>query len=230
MTMYIWDLSAGYLGREQLAAEHDLLHRLAATLRDGSESAAGQMELLRWGGYQPVFYLRHQLLMAEMELRGDRHNTPFDQEGEESVWPVQYLQSPGKQFELLGEEVGGGDARIPLPGNAQQLWAQHKYSVMARDANLYRALGPGVAQGRWHDDFAGLAQLLVDALRQPPAIGQLRNALQHMWGHVSSGGEAMPKSDGALMRRIQQKAYEQQERYLLESTALSELAIWTGEG
>ncbi len=222
--MRIWDVNAGYLTNEQLQAEHALLHRLAE-VRQGEASDTVEAELLQWMGHQPVLWLRHQLLVAEMSVRGEAHYTPLMQESEDSVWPVQYLYTPGVQFEML-RQTKGEKGRIPLPANTQRLWAQHKYSVMARDPNLYKALGPGVAHGRWRDNFPGLAQLLVDTLRQPPQLGRLRNALLHMWGHVSSGGEALPASDDELLVRIQQKAHAQQERYLLESTALSELAVW----
>jgi len=224
MTMRIWDVNAGYLTNEQLHAEHALLHRLAGVRQGDADT-----ELLQWMGHQPVLWLRHQLLVAEMAVRGEAHDTPLAQENEDSLWPVQYLHTPGLQFELLGREKAQ-DARIPLPGTPQRLWAQHKYSVMARDPNLYKALGPGVAHGRWRDDFPGLAQVLVDALRQPPQVGRLRNALQHMWGHLAGGGEAMPADDGELLLRIQQQAHARQERYLLESTALSELAVWVRPG
>lgn len=229
MSMYIWDVNAGYLGHRQLLAEHEQLHRLAMLLTDDAAAITADAELAPWAGHQPVLYLRHQLLVAEMTLRGDVHDTPLLQESEDSFWPVRYIHAPGKQFELLGDETDE-ERRIPLPDNTQKLWAQHKYSVMARDPNLYKALGPGVAHGRWRDDFISLAQLLVDTLRQPPMVGQLRNALQHMWGHISSGGEALPASDGELLLRIQQQAIAQKERYLLESTALSELAVWLRPG
>ena len=74
------------------------------------------------------------------------------------------MTPPGEQFALLRGKYEGREAgRIPLPGNAQQLWAQHKYSVMARDVQLYREVGRALASPESPPDkvFAELAALLA---------------------------------------------------------------------
>jgi len=67
---------------------------------------------------------------------------------------------------------------------------------------------------------------MVQSMRLPPHAGRLRNALNHMWGYVSDAAERMPEQEHALLELICQQAAVQQKRYLLESTALSELGIW----
>ena len=74
---------------------------------------------------------------------------------------------------------------------------------------------------------------MIETMRPEPQNGRLRNALNHMWGYVSDSQHHMPEQDGELMQLIRQQAIVQQKRYLLESTALSELSIWipaTGTG
>jgi uncharacterized protein YbgA (DUF1722 family) len=131
-------------------------------------------------------------------------------------------------LELLGEKYAadGRSGRIPLAKNTQQLWAQHKYSVMASDPKLYSELGGEVAHGKYADDMEGLALLLTQTIRIRPTEGRLRNALLHMWGYFSEDG-AQPAEDNAeLIGQIQRLAVEQEQSYLLASTALSGLAVW----
>ena len=118
-----------------------------------------------------------------------------------------------------------------MPKSAQQLWSQHKYSTLARDVDLYRKLGRDLSEMKPHDDFSALAKMLTELLRTPPPVGGLRNALQHMWGHVSGFPNA-PKGEveswplHGLLKEIQRHALKNQEPYLLSSTALSELMAW----
>jgi hypothetical protein len=119
--------------------------------------------------------------------------------------------------------------RIPLPQNAQQLWAHHKYSVMARDTELYNSIGPEAARRKGRDYFEGLALTLVGALRAIPSQGGLLNALQHMWGYVSSLGSetnSPPGDPKGLIAEIQRSTLLNHVHYLLESTALTDLAYW----
>jgi len=143
-------------------------------------------------------------------------------------WPETYIDEPHRQFELLrGKYADGRSGRIPLPENTQALWAQHKYSVMARDPALYAEIGPAVAHGAFRSEMEALSLLLVRVLRQAPEAGRLINALQHMWGHVSrDAGVPMPTEPHALLAAIRREAESQGNAYLLHSTALSELGIW----
>jgi len=224
----IWDLHPGYLARQQLLGEHSELHGLYNILSQSKQGYARHPETRRWVGHLPALVLRHALLQAEMQLRGYRHHSPLTAESRAVDWPAVYVDTPGRQLEILaGKYVGDGrSGRIPLPQNAQELWAQHKYSVMAHAPDLYAELGSQLASGGYRHDLPGLAQLLVEALRRPVSSGRLLNALQHMWGHVNEGDAPMAAEPAALLAEIQRQAVAQKEPYLLHSTALSELAVW----
>ena len=116
--------------------------------------------------------------------------------------------------------------RIPLPKNNFDLWAYHKYSVMARDVEAYRQIGPGVASGEF--TFEALCLILVEILRKPPGQGCLVNALDHMGGYVSGYGSISPNQPGPArkFREIQRLALAHKTRYLCRSTAIGELGAW----
>jgi len=162
-----------------------------------------------------------------MGLRGYNDKTPLPVEGE-VIWPEVWIDLPHRQVELLRGKYAADDrsGRIPLPRNTQELWAQHKYSVMASDPKLYKELGGEVAHGKFSDDIEGLALLLTTTIRIRPTAGRLRNALLHMWGYVSEEGMQPAASDAKLLMDIQALALEQERDYLLASTALSGLAVW----
>ena len=122
------------------------------------------------------------------------------------------------------------DGRIPPPTSAQQLWAHHKYSVMARDPQLYREIGRRVSAMRPRSGFSALALELSTILRETPNDARLVNALEHMWGYVRDVAtqderDAAARDAAGLMRSIQTAAVRSAEPYLMASTALSELAI-----
>jgi hypothetical protein len=80
-------------------------------------------------------------------------------------------------------------------------------------------------------DFSELAKMVTELLRKAPSIGGLRNALHHMWGHVSDysytlkGGVEL-WSLSRLMEEIQLHSLASKDPYLTSSTALSELKAW----
>ena len=58
---------------------------------------------------------------------------------------IHFIDTPDKQFSILEKKyISLQKGRIPLPINAQQLWAQHKYSIMARDIASYKKIGAWV--------------------------------------------------------------------------------------
>lgn len=230
--MRIWDVNPGYLNRQSLLGEHRELHGIVSILANGKTGYARHPETLRWIGFGWALRQRHALLAAEMALRGYTDRSPVALEENPGRWPEGYIDVPGRQFKLLGEKYRDKEpGRIPLPRNAQELWAQHKYSVLARDVALYHRVGKAVADMPPGGAFAELAMTLTAQLRQPPTAGGLRNALQHMWGHVSSAGDAAPGDLAAwpsprLLADIQDRALANHEPYLVASTALSELGAW----
>lgn len=226
--MRIWDLDPGYLARQQLLGEHRELHGLYNILTQGKKGYARHPETLRRVGFVDALCLRHQALASEMALRGYTDRSPLPEAAPTSPAPTQQIDPPGAQFRLLADKyaLDNRSGRIPLPRNSQELWAQHKYSLMAHDPAGYKAIGPEVAHGRYRDDFDGLAQRLVASLRTPPQQGHLFNALQHMWGYLKDAGKP-PGDPGEMLAIIRRESAAQQITYLQRSTALGELLLWT---
>lgn len=230
--MRVWDISPGYLNRQSLLGEHRELHGIVSIIVNRKKGYAKHPETLRWAGYGWALKQRHRLLAAEMTLRGFTDRSPVFTRAKKGMWPETYVDQPFRQFQLLGSKYRNkSQGRIPLPKNAQQLWRHHKYSVLARDVNLYKKMGRDVSGVKPHHDFAELATFYTELLRQPPSIGGLRNALQHMWGYVSDfphplKGNIASWSLNRLLAEIQRRCMASENSYLMSSTALSELKVW----
>lgn len=230
--MRIWDINPGYLNRQSLLGEHRELHGIVSILQNNKAGYSRHPETLRWKGFGWALRKRHQLLACEMALRGYVDRSSVRTLSNNGVWPTTYIDWPVVQLGLLRDKYAHKEqGRIPLPKTAQQLWSQHKYSVLARDTDAYRELGRLVAAMGPLDDYSGVAAQLVALLRQPPSEGGIRNALQHMWGHVSSQyegskGEVVSWHTGKLLHEIQNLAMAGRDAYLTSSTALSELCAW----
>lgn len=233
--MRIWDINPGYLNRLSLLGEHRELHGIASILTNGKKGYANHPETVRWIGFTWALRQRHQLLSAEMALRGFNDQTPLAKCGQQDRWPDSYIDEPFQQLQILtAKYLGKEQGRIPLPQTAQQLWSQHKYSVLARDVTLYKKLGPEVAAIAPKASFAALANLLTTQLRRRPTEGGLKNALQHMWGYLA---DDPPRQKGTveawslehLLSEVQQRTLAVDQPYLLASTALSELKVWLPE-
>lgn len=225
--MRIWDIDPGFLNDQSLLGEHRELHGIFSILIHGKKGYSRHPETLRWQGHLPALAVRHGLLVAEMGLRSFRHHSPLPIQSEVVVWPEGHIDLPDRQYAILQDKYRDKKpGRIPLPSNVQQLWAYHKYSVMARSPEEYRRIGPLVAAGRL--TLPALAGELVTLLRIPPTPGRLRNALEHLWGYVSEYTDLTPDPADQLpmLREIGRLAKEHQVQYLLESTALGELLCW----
>lgn len=233
--MRIWDLHPGYLNRQSLLGEHRELHGMVSIIVNHKKGYERHPETLRWMDFGWALEKRHQLLAAEMKLRGYDDTSPVRIQKNKGLWPDTFIDEPDTQIRLLGEKYRNKEpGRIPLPQNAQQMWRQHKYAIMARSVLLYKTIGKDVARLGPRDDFSDLARLLVETLRIPPAQGGIQNALQHMWGYVSDRYEGPRQavsgwSLNALLDRIQDLTLTHRQPYLMESVALSELAVWIGD-
>ena len=227
--MRIWDLNPGYLNRGSLLGEHRELHGILNILTLGKRGYSRHPETLRWKGHLEALKARHELLVSEMHLRGYQHHSPVTIEGP-PAWPVAYIDPPGEQFEILACKYTDKEpGRVPLPRNVQELWAQHKYSVMARDPQRYRQIGRSLVGSDDRSSMADLVAELVHTLRRQPPAGRLTNALQHLWGYVSHYEEAEPgpSTDPAvLMAAVRELTIRHSVTYLLHSTALSDLDAW----
>lgn len=228
--MRIWDISPAYLNRQSLLGEHRELHGIVSIIVNGKSGYARHPETMRWAEYGWALGMRHRQLACEMELRGYTDRSPVDTRSREGQWPDTYIDPPGVQFSLLKQKYAGKEeGRIPLPENSQQLWAQHKYSVLARSPERYRRIGQDVAKARL--GFDELALQLTGILREPPSEGGVRNAVQHMWGYVSDAANSA-RSDMTswslvrLLSETQKGAKDNRVSYLTHSTALSELMVW----
>jgi hypothetical protein len=165
-----------------------------------------------------------------MRLRGYRHHSPVTVESP-PIWPSKFIDLPDEQFEILARKYADKESgRIPLPRNVQELWAQHKYSVMARDPERYRQIGHSLAGGGDGTSMAELAAEMVDTLRRRPAAGRLTNALHHLWGYVrryqEEAGLGQEADPALLMAAVRELTTRHSVTYLLHSTALSDLDTW----
>jgi hypothetical protein len=226
----VWDLNPGYLNRQSLLGEHREIHAVFSIIENHKRGYARHPETLRWVERLPALAHRHHLVVSEMQLRGYQHHSPVTQ-SQEPVWPETYVDPPGAQFAILETKYRDREpGRIPLPRNPQQLWAQHKYSVLARDPEAYRRLGRTLARPDSELSIEGLAAELVGYLRERPPEGRLMNALQHLWGYVSDMRDEaegdVPDSPPGLIGAVRRLSVQHQIGYLLESTALSDLHTW----
>jgi hypothetical protein len=230
--MRVWDLPAGYLNRQSLLGEHRELHGIYSIITKSKAGYANHPETLRWVRTLSGLAMRHRQLAAEMFLRGYVDRTPIRVTLSRVKWPGVFVTEPSDQVTLLRTKyVGKEKGRIPLPRSAQELWAHHKYSVMARSPETYRTMGRAVARMQRGADLSMLTTDLVWILRDRPDEGRLTNALEHMWGHVREhatpdGLTVARTSLSQLLASTQQLARRIREPFLLSSTALSELAMF----
>jgi hypothetical protein len=230
--MRIWDINPGYLNRQSLLGEHRELHGIVSIIRDNKKGYSRHPETLRWVGYGWALKQRHKLLVAEMNLRDYVDRSPVLLRSKPEVWPECYIDSPSNQFTILGRKYKNiENGRIALPKNAQHLWAQHKYSVMARDISAYKDIGKWVTTKSGSKDLGNVALEVTMLLRASPEPGLVENTLLHMWGYVSkyeslSGKELDSLSMKALLSKIQKLSLANNVKYLTESTSLSELDAW----
>nr|WP_319495504.1 DUF1722 domain-containing protein [uncultured Desulfobacter sp.] len=230
--MRIWDLHPGYFNQDSLLGEHRQLHDMVSIIVNRKKDDVRGPETLRWMEFGWALNKRHQLLAAEMKLRGYDDTSPVRTRKNKGVWPDTFIDEPYVQIRLLREKYRDREpGRIPLPQNAQQMWRQYKYAVMARSVSLYKKIGGDAACMGPRDDFSDLARLLVETLRTPPCQGGLKNTLQHMWGYVSdryAGPRDLVSSWSleTLLDHIQDLTLRLRQSYLMESVALSELAVW----
>ncbi|MDH5765346.1 MAG: DUF1722 domain-containing protein [Gammaproteobacteria bacterium] len=230
--MRIWDINPGYLNRQSLLGEHRELHGIVSIIKNNKKGYSKHPETLRWVGHGWALKQRHKLLVAEMNLRGYIDRSPVSLRSNFNAWPEAFIDTPADQFKILAKKYQSIDqGRIPLPVNAQQLWAQHKYSVMARDLSAYKNIGRWVASQQGKHALDDVAQELVRIMQMPPARHLVQNTLLHMWGYVSgytntNNHDVQSMSSKKLLKRIRQLVIENKEPYLHASTALGELSGW----
>lgn len=230
--MRIWDINPGYLNDQSLLGEHRELHGIVSIISNNKKGYSRHPETLRWKGFGWALKQRHELLKAEMSLRGFSDRTPVRLRSNNDKWPDIFIDNPGHQYSLLKEKyVKKKQGRIPFPKNTQELWAQHKYSVLARDPGLYKSIGITAAGLKRFERFDELSDNLVSILRTRTPHPRVMNSLQHMWGYVSeysvnSSTEKIISDPKLLLMEIQILSKKHNIKYLLHSTALSEIGAW----
>jgi uncharacterized protein YbgA (DUF1722 family) len=219
----LWDIDAGYLTPTQL---NEQLQYLGEVLKE--TAAAGSSKLpARWRGYRDALVVRYNQLMAEQALRQSGPPTFLAHPEDALLWPVNFEESPNAQLATLRDfNTRGQRGRIGAPNSEHELWAHYKYSMLARNQEVYRHFGQLVATRAIQREE--LALDLVNSTRVMPTLGGLRNAVFHMWGYVSAHSAHNPNQCDlhTLMREVQQLAQAHKVTYLLNSTALGDLAYW----
>lgn len=230
--MRIWDIHPGYLNRQSLLGEHREIHGLFLVVHENKKGYSRHPETLRWVGKLTALKQRHDLLVAEMTLRGYNHHSPMPWVADEKN-QKDYIDLPYRQFEILREKYRQREpGRIPLPRNSQELWAQHKYSILSRDPDYYKAIGPRLSQHPGVELTGELSLEFVQCLTVAPTAGRLLNGLLHMWGYVSRyvRSPQPPGNMKQLLDEICRLAILHKKTYLLHSTALSDLALYVNAG
>ncbi len=228
--MRIWDIDPGYLNRQSLLGEHRELHGMVSIFVNRKEGYSRHPETKRWEGYGWALKYRHRQLSCEMALRGYIDRSPVRTRSSPGLWPDNYIDSPAEQYRILEKKYADREpGRISLPKSVEQLWNQHKYSILARDPELYKEIGSNVAVT--NVQFEDLSELLVEKLRDIPEPGTTRNAVLHMWDYVSGPeGDKRILPDSLttlkLLSIVQQRSMKRNVSYLINSTALSELMVW----
>jgi len=225
--MRIWDIDPGFLNTQSLLGEHRELHGIHSIISKGKFGYSRHPETLRWVSHLPALVVRHELLVEEMKLRGFNHHSPLDRAESDIKWPSTFIDQPAAQYGILhAKYVEKKPGRIPLPRNIQDLWASHKYSVMARDPATYKKYGQLVASGEI--SFDECSEKLVLLMRIPPTSGRLKNAISHMWGYVADHSQFHPEelTNSELLQEIQEKSQKYHVNYMLRSTGLVELMFW----
>lgn len=231
--MRIWDVNPGYLNRQSLLGEHRELHAIVSIIQHNKKGYSRHPETLRWKGFGWALSQRHRLLATEMNLRGLTDRSPAVIKTQPQKWPQVFVDSPAAQFSILKKKyINKEQGRIPLPKNVQQLWAQHHYSVMARDDAEYKYIGGWVTSRKSGKGINEIYPELVSLLRCPPVEANLRNTLDQMWNYVCAYAPHLAtvmekKSSRHLLKQLQRTALLHDITCLTASTALGELPAWT---
>ncbi len=235
--MRVWDIHPGYLTRGNLLGQHAEIHALYTVLTGQGSGYRQHPETLRWQGRLQQLPRRHDNTVAEMKLRGYNHNSPLPPtEAEPLRGQLSYVDGPTVQMGLLDEKnrTRGVEGRITLPRRGSELWAQHKYSVMARGYNHYKEIQQFMGN-RKDLPIAQEEDLLACILSKmdlPVVAGALKNTLDHLWGYFKH--RATPEEqqryksrcdgeNGETIVWLYSLAVKYHESYLLQSTIFGDV-------
>ncbi len=110
--MRIWDLSPRLLCKRHLLGEHRELHAVWTILTENKKGYRNHPETKRWVGKLKALYLRHELLVSEMEKRSYKHTSNLSVDrAVGSEYQRSFVDTPEVQLELLKKKV----CDCPLP-------------------------------------------------------------------------------------------------------------------
>jgi len=76
--MRIWEINPKHLCRNHLLGEHAELHAIWSVIINNKKGFKNHPEVNRWRGKLRALYMRHNLLVKEMEKRGYGHHSPLN--------------------------------------------------------------------------------------------------------------------------------------------------------
>ncbi|MFA4933894.1 MAG: pyrimidine dimer DNA glycosylase/endonuclease V [Candidatus Omnitrophota bacterium] len=100
--MRIWDIPPKKLCRNHLLGEHRELHAIWSILTKNKKGYSMHPETLRWKGKLAALYLRHKVLIKEMEDRGYSHRSKLDNKYAVGIKKQSvFIDSPKRQVKIL---------------------------------------------------------------------------------------------------------------------------------
>lgn len=106
--MRIWDIPQEKLCRQHLLGEHRELHAIWSVLTKGKRGYSRHPETMRWRGKLRALYLRHAVIVNEMERRGYKHQSVLDKRmasGRRSQ--TDFVNSRKEQLRILKDKKCG---------------------------------------------------------------------------------------------------------------------------
>ncbi len=76
--MRVWDIKPRSLCRQHLLGEHREIHAIWSVITKSRKGYSNHPETLRWRGKLKALYLRHELLVNEIERRKYKHKSPLN--------------------------------------------------------------------------------------------------------------------------------------------------------
>ncbi|MGM0688075.1 MAG: DUF1722 domain-containing protein [Bacillota bacterium] len=203
--MRVWDLHPGYLSRQSLLGQHAEIHALFTILGSGKKGYSLHPETLRWKGKLGRLKRVHDLTVLEMELRGFNHASPLALCSDLNQNKLSFVDQPVEQIAILHGKyfLRNQAGRIPLPKNIYELWAHHKYSVMARGYEHYKNVRSLIRNNNncSLEKAGSLPEQIIKLLYLPVTAPALENVVDHLWGYLK-----------------REASYAEKERYLGRQT------------
>ncbi len=186
--MRVWDIHPGYLSRQNLFGQHAEIHALANIIGGEKKGYAAHPETRRWKGKLNCLKRRHDLNVLEIKLRSYNHASPLAACRDNDPAPaLVYVDTPVEQINILKQKYRERNraGRIPLPKNAFEFWAHHKYSVMARGYNHYKDIQAHLRlKERCPLEEEGhLIGQILEIMGKPVFVPALTNVVDHLWGY-----------------------------------------------